>query len=100
MAGYDYGPLRAYELTWRSGHIETVEGHQVIFDSHKIEARDFLASAFGGVATETRTDPRFYVHGSFDGHWRLVLSAPESELHTLRDVTGREATAALGEPGA
>jgi hypothetical protein len=92
VGGYDHGPLRSYELVWRSGHIETLQGHQVLFDSHRIEGRDFLASVFGGVATETRgaPDPRFYVHGEFDGRWRLVLSAPESELHTLRDVTDRE----------
>lgn len=86
---YDYGPLRAYEITWRSGHVETVQGHQVLFDSHKLESASLLGSLLGGVEvdTQTRRDPRFYIHGEFDGRWRLVLSAPEAELHTLRDVT-------------
>lgn len=93
---YDYGPLRTYELTWKSGHIETVQGHQVIFGSDKAFGDVFAASLLGGgglslpsAPAADRPDLRFTIHGEFDGHWRLVLSAPEKELHMLRDVTGR-----------
>ena len=93
MGDYDYGPLRLYEITWKSGHVETVQGHQVTFDSYRIGGSGFLSSLLGGVATETRhePEPRFAIHGMFDVHWRLVLTAPEAELHSIRDVTGREA---------
>lgn len=31
MSGtYGYGPLRTCEIVWRSGHVETVQGHQVL----------------------------------------------------------------------
>lgn len=89
MSDYDYGPLQSWEITWKSGHIETVQGHQVLFDSAKLSA----SALFGGVlGTTTGTDlpPRFHIHGQFDGRWRLVLSALESELVSIRDVTDRE----------
>lgn len=78
---YDYGPLRTYEVTWRSGHIETVQGHQVTFESSGIDL-------FG---TRHRTSPpRFMIHGEFDGRWRLVIAAPEADLLSIRDVTDSE----------
>lgn len=86
---HDYGPLRTYEITWKSGHIETVQDHQVLFDSDRASFR----SAFDGIlGTATRADlpPRFTIHGQFDEHWRLVLTAPEADLLSVRDVTGRE----------
>lgn len=84
---HDYGPLRTYEITWKSGHVETVQGHQVMFDSTK---RDF-GLALGGVATaHASLPPRFTIHGSFDGQWRLMLTAPEADLLSIRDVTDRE----------
>lgn len=85
---FDYGPLRTYEITWKSGHVETVQGHQVTFDSWRLNSS--YSGLFGGTATITGLDPRFSVHGEFDGHWRLVVTAPESELHSIRDITGSE----------
>ena len=92
MGDYDYGPLRTYEIAWKSGHVETVQGHQVLFESHRLGGHDFLSSLFGTVATETRRepDPRFTIHGMFGDHWRLIITAPEAELHSIRDVTDRE----------
>ena len=90
MNEHDYGPLRRYEVTWKSGHIETVQGHQILFDSSRAAFTASLGGVFG-VTTETAETPaRFYVHGMFDGHWRLVLTGLETELVTLRDVTDRE----------
>ena len=84
---YDYGPLRTYEITWKSGHVETVQGHQVTFTGG--EALGALG-ALGGMATATDRDPRVTIHGEIDGHWRLVLSALEADLMTIRDVTDGE----------
>lgn len=86
---YDYGPLRTYEITWKSGHIETVQGHQVLFDSVKLQGSSLFGDVLG---TRTREElpPKFHIHGSFDGRWRLVMAALESELMSIRDVTDRE----------
>jgi hypothetical protein len=89
---HDYGPLRTYEITWKSGHIETVQGHQVLFGSDKTS----FASTFGGIAVRDDLAPRFAVHGMFGEHWRLVLTGPEADLLSVRDVTDRESVPAVG----
>lgn len=83
--GYDYGPLRTFEITWRSGHIETVQGHQVTFDSSRLELLTMIPGTLPDLP------PMFRIHGMFPGsQWRLVLVAPEADLPSLRDVTDRE----------
>ena len=85
---YDYGPLRTYEVTWRSGHIESVQGHQVIFDSSGLAALTMIPGRLPDLP------PMFRIHGSFPGgRWRLVLMGPEADLLSIRDVTEREAFA-------
>jgi hypothetical protein len=85
MTPYDYGPLRSYEVTWRSGHVETVQGHQVTFDSH---ARMFTLP---GAPALPSLPPMFHIHGSFPGgRWRLVLAGQEADLLSIRDVTAGE----------
>ena len=84
MSGHDYGPLRTYEITWKSGHIETVQGHQVMFGSSRLEALTMLPGPLPTIP------PRFTIHGEFDGFWRMVISAPEEDLISVRDVTDRE----------
>jgi hypothetical protein len=86
VSDHDYGPLRVYEITWKSGHIETVHGHQVMFGSTRMD----FSSLMGGVTTRAELPPRFTVHGMFDGYWRLVLTGPEADLVSIRDVTDRE----------
>lgn len=81
---YDYGPLRTYEVVWRSGHVETVQGHQVTFSS----SADLFLSGPPRPA-------RFSIHGDFpreDGttHWRLVLHGLEDDVMVIRDVTAPE----------
>lgn len=92
MSDYDHGPLRTYEITWKSGHVETVQGHQVTFDSHRIHVDSLFGGAFGTTATAvSHVEPRFSIHGEIDGHWRLILTAQEADLLSIRDVTGQEA---------
>lgn len=81
---YDYGPLRTYQVTYKSGHIETVQGHQVIVPGMGVE----LPSIFGGTAT--KKDGMLTVHGEFDGHWRLMLAVRESLVESVKDVTGMD----------
>lgn len=76
----DYGPLRTYEVTWKSGHVETLTGHQVTCGSWGL----------GNWPGNAGRENRFSIHGEFGGRWRLVLTAPEAELHSIRDVTGSE----------
>jgi hypothetical protein len=89
MSKCEHGALRAYEITWKSGHVETVHGHQVLFDSAKTEFAPLFGNTLS-LATRAELPPRFTVHGEIDGHWRLILTAPEADLVSVRDVTDRE----------
>jgi hypothetical protein len=84
VSDFDYGHLRTYEVVWRSGHIETVQGHQVTF-----------SSTVAMFSHGTPRPPRFSIHGDFpreDGgtDWRLVLHGLEDDVITIRDVTDAE----------
>ncbi|MEV6035965.1 hypothetical protein AB0L65_32750 [Nonomuraea sp. NPDC052116] len=81
---YDYGPLQTYEVTWKSGHVERVQCHQI---THPGSAAD----AFGLIGIRTNQgDRRIHMHGEFDGRWLLVLSALEDDIRAIRLVTGGE----------
>jgi hypothetical protein len=71
---HDYGPLISYQITWKSGHIETIQAHQVLH--------------MGGHSDFMRPDmpARVRFHGEFDGRWRLVMDAPGDEIHTIRET--------------
>ena len=80
---HDYGPLRTYEIVWRSGHVETVQGHQVIFTGGD--------RGISGMFNRGPQRPaRFQIHGDFPDGWRLVLSGLEDDVATIRDVTAPE----------
>lgn len=85
MRDFDYGPLQTYEVTWKSGHIERVQCHQITFHTRDLG----LSGGLVGVQV-THDDRRVQFHGSFDGRWLLVLSALEDEIRTIRLVTGGE----------
>lgn len=78
MSDFDYGPLRTYEITWRSGHVERVQGHQAILSGGP--------ALFGGRDKPTR----FTIHGEINGRWLLVISALEEDVRIVRDVTEGE----------
>lgn len=80
---FDYGPLRTFEVVWKSGHVETVQGHRVHFSGGE------SAAIFG-----SRERPgRFKVYGDFPDGWRLVLMGLEDDVVTIRDVTVPEQVA-------
>lgn len=85
MTDYDYGPLQTYEITWKSGHVERVQCHQI---THHSRDTGFAGGLLG--VQVTHDDRRIQMHGEFDGHWRLVLSALEDDIRTIRLVTGGE----------
>lgn len=77
MTGHDYGPLRTYEVTWLTRAPEIVQGHQVTFDSMGFMHKPGPS--------------RFYIHGEFDGHWRMVPCGPEEQVAGIRDITDQVA---------
>lgn len=75
---HDYGPLRTYSVTYKSGHIEQHQGHQVMLPAPEL-------SPIFGVATKKRD--LITIHGEFDGRWRLVLAVREDLVESVKDVT-------------
>jgi hypothetical protein len=84
--GYGRGPLQSYEITWMSGHVETIQAHQVDLPQRSA----FLAHDALGVTAATDDRSRVEVHAEIDGRWLLVLFAPEKDIRTIRLVTGGE----------
>lgn len=91
---HDYGPLRTYQVTYRSGSIATVQGHQVLIPSL---GAAISSSFLGALATDKRD--LLTIHGEFDGHWRLMLAVREELVESVRDVTDVDVWAELGGGG-
>lgn len=83
MEKYDRGPLQTYEVIYTSGHIERVQAHQVIMPPSD---SGFLGGFFG-VDVQTKREGRWTFHGEIAGRWMLVLSVPESDVKSVRNVT-------------
>lgn len=83
--GFEHGPLRTYEVIWKSGHVETLQAHQVTHQGG-------MGSAFGmfDVALKSDREERVMFHGELDGCWLLVLSAPAAEIAVIRLVLQAE----------
>lgn len=76
----DRGPLRTYEVTWRSGKVERFLGHQLMVP---LETASMVSSYLGAGPGRSRT----MIHAEVDGHWRLLLSADSELITTVRDIT-------------
>lgn len=76
---YDHGPIQSFEITWQSGHVETIHAHQVSWPDN--------ARALFGPAD---SDPFVRFHGQIGGRWRLVFQARELEIRSIRNVTDAE----------
>lgn len=84
---YNHGPVDVYEITWTSGHVETVVAHQVTYPHAGLA----LFSAGGSLATETQSlPPTVRFHAEINGRWVQTLSAREEDIRTMRLVTGGE----------
>jgi hypothetical protein len=79
MTHYADIPPRTYEITWQSGHVETVIAHQVTYPD--------AFSFFGGRSSRPT---RIQFHAEVDGVWALQLSAVEDDIRTVRDITAGE----------
>lgn len=81
MTTTDRGPLLSYEVTWRSGHVETIMAHQVLWPSP-------LDNPFTPPGRDAA--PRVMFHGEVDGQWQLLLVADESDILSIRRVLTME----------
>jgi len=79
-------PPQKYEITWQAGHVETVIAHQVAHSSQRIQVSALLNGEF---ATEAEGQ-RITFHAEVDGRWTLQLSAMESDIRTIRNITNGE----------
>jgi hypothetical protein len=70
----DYGPPDTYEVVWTSGHVERIQAHQVTWPL------DFTFSR------HDQRDRHVMLHGEIEGRWKLVLSAPVEQIHSVRLV--------------
>lgn len=82
------GEPDVYEITWMSGHIETVLAHQVSWPDQGAALMRGMFSSLD-VRTEEK-QPRIHFHAEIDGRWTLTLSAIETDLRTVRLVTAGE----------
>jgi hypothetical protein len=83
MTDFDRGPLLTYQVTWRSGHIEEIRAHSVIWPN---DVPGLFAT------TKTRDVPRVQFYGEFDGNWRLVLVADAADLLSVRLLSDETAS--------
>ncbi|MEU1087701.1 hypothetical protein ABZ401_12875 [Streptomyces sp. NPDC005892] len=86
MSRYENTPPQQYEITWWSGHVETVFAHQVSHGSLRIRVG---ALSNGEFATESEGQ-RISFHAEVDGQWTLQLQAPEADIRIVRNVTAGE----------
>ncbi|CAM5508889.1 hypothetical protein [Streptomyces aurantiogriseus] len=86
MSHYENTPPQIYEITWQTGHVETVIAHQVSHDSLKMRVTSLGDGAFG---TDSE-GARIKFHAEVDGRWTLQLSAHEADIRTIRNITRGE----------
>ncbi|MEV0646032.1 hypothetical protein AB0I28_12280 [Phytomonospora sp. NPDC050363] len=83
MSIYENVPMTAYEITWASGHVETIWAHQVSWPN---AMQTGMREMFATTTTETRAfEPKVQFMGEVDGRWVLILSAWESDIRTIRN---------------
>lgn len=74
MDKIDRGPLLPYQVAWRSGHVETVEAHQVLLPTPPLLMTD----------AESPRAKRVTFHGEVDGRWVLILDADAADVLSIR----------------
>lgn len=84
--GHKYGRPDLYEITWMSGHVETIPAHQVTYPQRGLVMAGLRSFSLG----EEGGPPRVQLHAELDGRWCLTLSAREEDIRTMRLVTNAE----------
>lgn len=80
---HDRGPLQTFEITWKTGHVERIQAHQVSWHGNS-GMFDAIGSALG-VETRKQQDPSVVFHAELEGRWTLVLRALEEDIRTIRN---------------
>jgi hypothetical protein len=75
-----------YEITWMTGHIETVLAHQVSYPHQGLAMAGLLGISTG----DGNGPPRVQMHAEINGRWTLTLAAREEDIRTMRLVTAPE----------
>lgn len=78
---HEYGEPDEFEIVWKTGHVERLRAHQVSWPDNAVS---MLSGVFGDRPSRPS---RIQFHGQIDGHWRLLLSALEDDIATVRNVT-------------
>ena len=86
MSFYEDVAPQVYEITWQTGHVETVIAHQVSHDTLKTRVSVLGDGVFGADSEGARIK----FHAEVDGRWTLQLSALEEDIRTIRNITGGE----------
>ncbi|MBB3099349.1 hypothetical protein FHR83_007055 [Actinoplanes campanulatus] len=95
MTDIDRGPADVYEITWMSGHIETIQAHQLSWPRRG----EFMMRDLFGQAGGDKGPDRIQMHAEIDGRWKLTLSAREEDIRTIRLVTEPEQVPGATEGG-
>lgn len=88
MSHYENVPPQVYEITWQTGHVETVIAHQVSHDTLRMRVSVLGDGVFGSDSEGARIK----FHAEVDGRWTLQLSALEADIRTIRNITNGEQT--------
>lgn len=83
---HKYGRPDLYEITWMSGHVETVVAHQITYPHQGM----YLAGLLSGNTAADGGAARIKMHAEIDGRWCLTLAAREEDIRTMRLVTDAE----------
>lgn len=86
MSFYEDVAPQVYEITWQTGHVETVIAHEVSHDALKARVSVLGDGVFGADSEGSRIK----FHAEVDGRWTLQLSALEEDIRTIRNITGGE----------
>lgn len=79
MSEFERGEPDEFEIVWKTGHVDRLKAHQVTWPHS-----DIFGGVFGG---RPAGPPHVLFHGEVDGRWRLLLSALEGDIATVRNVT-------------
>lgn len=80
MSGVERGAPDQYEITWRTGHVESILAHQVTWPNR----------GFGVFGNDGGRPGRMHFHAEIDGRWTLTLAADEEDILTIRRTTDAE----------
>ncbi|MFE9328361.1 hypothetical protein ACIHDR_46815 [Nocardia sp. NPDC052278] len=73
---FDYGPLDTYKITWSDGRITYLQAHQITVP-HPVST-----SIFPG-----RNKGRWTIHSQIQGRWTLILTVPDKDIRSVRNMT-------------